>query len=94
MTDGLWVIINLRYVQETDQLWGLSIPPGARPTYVHEKKELAERELARLAGMHPGNEFTLFRAVGKMVPVPNREDVQIYQAAEECDDAVSKSPIA
>jgi len=94
MTDGFWVIVNLRPAQETDRLWGLHLPENCRPTYIHLKKELAERELARLARRYPSNQFALFRKVGEMVPVPGREDVQIYQPAEVCDDAVSKSPVA
>ena len=61
-----WLIVNVSNLSGADGKPGFFINQYSRPTYLHENKELAEKELLRLQQKFPQYEFLLFEAVSKI----------------------------
>lgn len=68
---GDWGAINSEYVR---------IPSEKRSTVLHMNRDRAERELLRLARMHPTGHFVLFEAasVGLRIDMPTHVNVHGY----------------
>lgn len=68
------------------RFWIVWNPNGRTPTRKHGSRALARNEAYRLAGMNPGEQFFVLKAVaGAVCPVPQPVDIKMSAPAQTDD---------
>ena len=63
------------------RFWMVWNPEGSQPRAKHYSRESADREAARLATIHPGQEFYVLKCVGGvMADIPPVENFKMVKA--------------